>query len=183
MTSHGAAIRYARALFDVTTAEGKDLVQTERDLTGFAQVLTGNESLYRALTNPAIPASKKKAVVEELIGRAGTLQPAVAKLLLVLAERDRLAIVPDVAQAFANRLMDYQNVVRAEIVTAEPLPADRVSALAQELERATGRNVQVATSVDESIIGGAVAKIGSTVYDGSITRQLERMRETLISAD
>jgi F-type H+-transporting ATPase subunit delta len=183
VTSHGAAIRYARALFDVTRAEGKDLVQTERDLSGFAQILTGNESLYRALTNPAIPVAKKKAVVEQLIGRAGSLQPAVAKLLLVLAERDRLAIVPDVAQAFANRLMDHQNVVRAEIVTAEPLPADRVSALTQELERATGRNVQVATRVDESIIGGAVAKIGSTVYDGSITRQLERMRETLISAD
>jgi F-type H+-transporting ATPase subunit delta len=183
VTSHGAAVRYARALFDVTQAEGKDLAAADRDLSGFAQVLSGNESLYRALTNPAIPAAKKKAVVEQLISRAGTLQPAVAKLLLVLAERDRLAIVPDVAQAFANRLMDYQNVVRAEIVTAVPLPADRVSALTEELQRATGRNVQIATRVDASIIGGAVAKIGSTVYDGSISRQLERMRETLASAD
>jgi F-type H+-transporting ATPase subunit delta len=110
------------------------------------------------------------------------LQPAVAKLLLVLAERDRLTIVPDVAQAFVNRLMDYQKVVRAEIVTAVPLPPDRVTALTDELKRATGSNVMIATRVDESIIGGAVARIGSTVYDGSITRQLERMRETLSSA-
>ena len=183
MTSHGAAVRYARALFDVTQGEGQDLVQTERDLSAFAHVITGNESLQRALINPAIPASRKRAVVQELISRAGALQAAVVKLLLLLAERDRLAIVPDVAQAFVNRLMDYQKVVRAEIVTAVALSPERVAALADELTRATGRNVQVATRVDESIIGGAVAKIGSTVYDGSITRQLERMIETLVSAD
>ena len=183
MTSQGAAVRYARALFDVTQAEGKDLIQTERDLSDFAQVISGNEPLQRALTNPAIPASRKAAVIQQLIARAGTLQPAVAKLLLVLAERDRLAIVPDVAQAFVNRLMDHQKVVRAEIVTAVPLAPERLTSLTEELKRATGRNVQVATRVDESIIGGAVARIGSTVYDGSITRQLERMKETLASAD
>jgi F-type H+-transporting ATPase subunit delta len=182
VTSQGAAIRYARAIFDVTRAEGKDLVETERDLSGFARMITGNDSLNRALTNPAIPASRKKAVVQELIARAGALQPAVAKLLLVLAERDRLVLVPDVARAFVNRLMDHQNVVRAEIVTAVALPPERVTALTDELKRATGRNVLIATRVDESIIGGAVAKIGSTVYDGSITRQLERMKETLTNA-
>jgi F-type H+-transporting ATPase subunit delta len=101
----------------------------------------------------------------------------------VLAERDRLAIVPDVAQAFVNRLMDHQKIVRAEIVTAAALPADRVAALTETLTRATGRNVQIATRVDPSIIGGAVARIGSTVYDGSITRQLERLKETLASSD
>jgi F-type H+-transporting ATPase subunit delta len=182
VTSQGAAVRYARALFDVTQAEGKDLVKTERDLSGFADLVRSNDALERVLTNPAIPASRKTAVVRELIAKAGALQPAVVKLLLVLAERDRLAIVPDVAQAFVNRLMDHQKVVRAEIVTAAALPPDRVAALADTLTRATGRNVQVATRVDPSIIGGAVARIGSTVYDGSITRQLERMKETLTSA-
>ena len=78
--------------------------------------------------------------------------------------------------------MDHQNVVRAQIVTAVALPPDRVTALADGLKRATGRNVQVETRVDAAIIGGAVARIGSTVYDGSITRQLERMRETLAGA-
>ena len=64
-------------------------------------------------------------------------------------------------------------------MTAVALPADRVAALTDGLKRATGRNVQIETRVDASIIGGAVARIGSTVYDGSITRQLERMKETL----
>ena len=117
--------------------------------------------------------------MEQLLARAGSLQPAVAKLLLMLAERDRLAIMSELVQAFDSRLMDHQNVVRAQIVTAVELSPDRVTALTDGLKGATGRNVQVETRVDATIIGGAVARIGSTVYDGSITRQLERMRETL----
>jgi F-type H+-transporting ATPase subunit delta len=100
-------------------------------------------------------------------------------VLLMLAERDRLVILPEVAELFDARLMEHQNVVRASIVTAVALPSDRVTALAAGLTRATGRNVLVETQVDPAIIGGAVARIGGTVYDGSITRQLERIRETL----
>ena len=73
MTSRGAAIRYARALFDVTASEGKDLPQVERELSGFAELLTSNEGLQRVLTTPAIPAARKRAAVEQLIVRAGAL--------------------------------------------------------------------------------------------------------------
>jgi F-type H+-transporting ATPase subunit delta len=178
MTNRGAATRYARALFDTVLAEGLDLQQTQKDLAEFARLVAGNDALQRVLTNPAIPVARKRAVIEQLIARA-SLQPVVAKLLLMLAERDRLVILPDVADVFDARLMEHQNVVRANIVTAVALPSDRVSALAAGLTRATGRNVLVETQVDPGIIGGAVARIGGTVYDGSITRQLERMRETL----
>ena len=180
MTSRGAATRYARALFEISLAEGKDLQQTQKDLGGFARLTAGHEFLQRVLTNPAIPATRKRGVVQQLMARAGSVQPAVVKLLLLLAERDRLALLPEVAQAFDTRLMDYQNVVKAEIVTAVALPADRITALTDGLTRATGRDVQLQTRVDSTIIGGAVTRIGSTVYDGSITRQLERMRETLV---
>ena len=179
MTNRGAATRYARALFDVTLGEKKDLLQTQHDLGEFARLVAGNESLQRVLTNPAIPAARKRGVVEQLIARAGLLQPAVAKLLLMLAERDRLMILPELAHAFDSRLMEYQDVVKAQVVTTVALPADRVTALTAGLERATGRNVRIETRVDATIIGGAVVRLGSTVYDGSITRQLERMKETL----
>lgn len=178
MTSRGAAGRYARALFDITLAEQQDLAEASRQVNDFAQLFTGT-ALARVLTNPAIPAPRKRAVVEQLIARAGALQPALSKLLLLLAERDRLALVPHVAQAFENRLMDYQKVVRAELVTAIDLPPDRVAALKSALAAATGRDVRLATRVDPEIIGGAVARIGGTVYDGSVTRQLARLRETL----
>ena len=179
MTSRGAATRYARALFDVSMAEKKDLLQTQHDLGEFASLVAGNDSLQRVLTNPAIPAARKRGVVEQLIARAGSFQPTVAKLLLMLAERDRLVILPELAHAFDSRLLEHQNVVRAQVVTTVALPADRVTALAAGLERATGRSVRVEARVDDRIIGGAVVRLGSTVYDGSITRQLERMKETL----
>jgi F-type H+-transporting ATPase subunit delta len=182
MTSRAAATRYARALFDLALAEKRDLAQLQAQLTGFAELVAGNESLARVLANPAIPPARKRGVVEQLIARAGELQPNLKKLLLLLADRDRLVLLPDVAQALQNRVMDHQNVVRAELVTAVALPHDRVAALTNGLARATGRQVHVDTRVDPGIIGGAVARIGSTVYDGSITRQLEKMKEALTSA-
>jgi len=182
MTSRGAATRYARALFDTAQAEGADVLRIQADLRDFAQLVSAHDALQRVLTNPALPIARKRAVVDALIARAGTLHPTVVKLIAMLAERDRLAILRDVVTVFDARLMEHQNVVRAELVTAMPLPTDRVAALTDGLQRATGRTVIVDTRVDESLLGGAVARIGGTVYDGSITRQLERMRDALTSA-
>jgi F-type H+-transporting ATPase subunit delta len=182
VTSRGGAVRYARALFDISLAEGKDLLQTQRDLGDFARLVAESDPLLRALTNPAIPALRKRGVVEQLIARAGSLQPVVVKLLLLLAERDRLALLPEVAQAFDERVMDHQGIVKAEIVSAAALSADSVTAITNGLKRATGRDIRIETRVDSTIIGGAVARIGGTVYDGSVSRQLERMRETLTRA-
>jgi len=178
MTSRAAAARYARALFDVALKEG-DVQQAGRDLQDFAQLVAGHESLPKILANPAIPAPKKRALIEQLIARAGSLSPIVAKLLLLLADRDRLVLLPEIAAAYQHRLMDHAKVVRAEVVTAVGLPDDRVTALQQGLANATGRQVHLESRVDPSIIGGAIARVGSTVYDGSVTRQLERMKETL----
>jgi F-type H+-transporting ATPase subunit delta len=181
MTSRATANRYARALFDVARAERADFDRVERELTEFADLVAANDTLHRALTNPAVPAPKKRAVVDQLVARAGLLVP-VSKLLLLLAERDRLRLLPELIEGYRNRLLDHLNVVRAQVVTAVPLPADRAEALQANLARATGRKVQLDTRVDEGIVGGAVARLGSTVYDGSITRQLEKMRDTLTSA-
>jgi len=178
MTSRAAAARYARALFDVALKEG-DVQQAGRDLQDFAQLVAGHESLPKILANPAIPAPKKRALIEQLIARAGSLSPIVAKLLLLLADRDRLVLLPEIAAAYQHRLMDHAKVVRAEVVTAVGLPDDRVTALQQGLANATGRQVHLESRVDPSIIGGAIARVGSTVYDGSVTRQLEKMKETL----
>jgi F-type H+-transporting ATPase subunit delta len=178
MTSRAAATRYARALFDVALKEG-DVQQAGRDLQGFAQLVAGHESLPKVLANPAIPAPKKRSLIEQLIARAGSFSPIVAKLLLLLADRDRLVILPEIATGYQHRLMDHAQVVRAEIVTAVGLTDDRVASLRQGLANATGRQVQLESRVDPSIIGGAIARVGSTVYDGSVTRQLEKMKETL----
>jgi F-type H+-transporting ATPase subunit delta len=178
MTPRAAATRYARALFDVVLAES-DVQQAGRELSGFAGLLAEHETLQRVLTNPAVPTPRKRAVIEQLLQRAGQITPALGKLLLMLAERDRLVLVPHVATAYRARLLDHAQVVRAEVTTAMALPADRVSALQAGLARATGRQVQLENRVDPVIIGGAVTRIGSTVYDGTIARQLERMKDAI----
>jgi F-type H+-transporting ATPase subunit delta len=105
-----------------------------------------------------------------------------AKVLGLLADRDRLALLPDLAAAFERRLMDHRQVVRASLATAVALPPDRVAALKDGLAEATGRDVQLETTIDPSLVGGAVARIGSTVYDGSVTTQLEKLRRSLIAS-
>jgi F-type H+-transporting ATPase subunit delta len=181
MTSRAAATRYARALFDVARRE-MDIQQAGRELSEFAGLVAGNEMLSGTLANPAIPVQRKRAVVEQLLARVGPLSPVVSKLLLLLADRDRLAILPDVARAYEARLMEEAKVVRARVTTAVALPADRVDALRDGLARATGRQVQLETQIDSSIIGGAVARIGSMVYDGSVTTQLQKVKERLTAA-
>ena len=181
MTSRGAAIRYARALFDVAQKEA-DIQQVGRELAGFTAMVGSHEVLTKALSNPAIPVQRKRAVVEQLLARAGAVTPTLAKLLLLLAERDRLGLLPDLAQAYEARLREHAQVVRAELTSAVPLAADRVAALQQGLQQVTGRQVQLETRVDPTIIGGAVARIGSTVYDGSVTTQLHKVQARLTAA-
>ncbi|HUR81884.1 MAG TPA: ATP synthase F1 subunit delta [Thermoanaerobaculia bacterium] len=181
MTSRAAGTRYARALFDVALKES-DVQQAGRDLNEFAQLVSGNAALARVLSNPAVPAPQKRGIVEQLLARVGTVTPSVVKLLSLLADRDRLVLLPDVAAAYRNRLMEHAKVVRAELVTAIPLPPDRLAALQQRLASVTGRQVQLENRVDPAIIGGAIARIGSTVYDGSVTRQLEKMKEALVTS-
>jgi F-type H+-transporting ATPase subunit delta len=179
MSNRSAASRYARALLDVAVKEA-DPAAVERELNGFARLLTDYPALGRALTNPAIPPARKRAVVSELLARTDGLPPVLSKLLLLLAERDRLVLLPDLAEAYSQRLMDHQQVVRADVVSAVPLPDDRRAALVNSLAEATGRRVSLTSRVDPAIIGGIVARIGSFVYDGSVTRQLERMKEKLV---
>ena len=177
MPSRASAARYARALFDVALKES-DPVQIERDLASFAQLLAQNAELQNALTNPVIPASAKHQIVDALATRLNAAAPA-HKLLLLLADRDRLAVTSDLLDVYRERLREHQQVVRAEVTTAAPLSDDRAAQLQKKLADITGRKVDMTTTVDPSIIGGVVTRIGSTVYDGSIATQLAKLKEKL----
>ncbi len=183
MTSGAAAGRYARALFDVAIKERADVERVQSDLQQFVDLFAQHPSLAHTLGNPAIPASKKKAVAQALIERAGGLSPMVAKLMLLLAERDRLALLPDLARIYGERVMDHLNVIRAEVTTAVELAPDRLLALEHGLQQATGRKVVLESKVDPSIIGGVITRLGSTVYDGSVTTQLQKLKQSLVDAN
>ncbi len=181
MTNKTAAIRYARALLDVAVKEKADLEQIEQELAQFAALFTKHPTLEKVLLNPAVPVPRKSAAVASLLAQA-KFSPILSRLIVLLTGRARLVLVPDLLTAYRDRLLDYRNVVRAELTTASPLDAQRVQKIQNGLARLTGRTVRMATQVDPSIIGGLVARIGSTVYDGSVTRQLERMRERLTNS-
>jgi F-type H+-transporting ATPase subunit delta len=180
MTQKTAAARYARALFDVALAED-DPVRVEQQLAAAAEVFTGHADLWRAVTNPAVPVQKKRAVMDELLPKL-ELSPVVSKLLAMLASRDRLLLLPDLVDTYRARLLDHQQVVRAVVTTAAPLDAGKAQALEGALAGITGRRVLMDTETNPDLIGGVVARIGSTVYDGSVKRQLEKIRERLAGA-
>jgi F-type H+-transporting ATPase subunit delta len=177
MTSRAIASRYARALFDVASKES-DPARIGEQLQDFADTVAGHPDLPRVLHNPAVPVKMKHGIVAALTSRV-PMEAPLARLLLMLADRDRLALVVDVAAAYRDRLLDHQRVVEAHVTTAAPLPPDRADALALGLAAKTGRQVRLTTAVDPALLGGVVARIGSTVYDGSVARHLERLRDRL----
>ncbi len=178
MTNRAAARRYAGALFDVSLTEA-DPQKVEQEIGAFADLVKQHADLERALYNPVVPAPRKHDAVTAILALAGPLSPVVGKLLLLLAERDRLVLLPDLVEAYRERLLDYRRVVRADVTTAVPVPADRLRALKESLAHATGRDVLLDARVDPSLVGGAVTRVGSIVFDGSVARQLERMKERL----
>ena len=180
MTNRAVAMRYARALFEVSQKDG-DRERVERELSAFVAMMHGHALLNSSLVRPAVPPSSKRALVDALTARAGDPSAITVRLLSLLAERDRLTLLSEILDIYRDRLMDLRGVVRARITTASPLPEDRVQIIARNLETATGKQVMVETAVDPAVIGGAVTQIESTVFDGSIARHLARLRQRFLS--
>lgn len=178
MSLRSAAASYARALLDVAAAEA-DPAAVGEQIAGVAGLMASHPGLRDALTSPSVPPSRKRAAVEALAAPLGLAAP-VAKLLALLAARDRLALVPEIARSYRQRLEERQQVVRAAVTAAVPLGAAQQAALAERLSQVTGRHVVLDAAVDPSLMGGLVARIGSTVYDGSVRTQLERLRQRLL---
>ena len=177
MSLRTSATRYAKALFDVAVRES-DPARIEADLAAIVTVMKEHAEMRRAMLNPAVPHTARVSIVRALTERAG-VQPPVAKLLVLLAERGRLELLPDLLDVYRERLLAHANIVRATVTSAAPLTDDQVQSLGQSLGVLTGKKVQLDVSVDPSLIGGVVAKIGSTVYDGSIRMQLQKMKSVI----
>lgn len=178
MSLRPSATRYARALLDVAVQES-DPVRVGEDLAAIVDTLTGNPELGQAVMSPKLPMATRVNVVRALADRGGLAQP-LARLLVILAERGRLELLPTLLEVYRERLLAHQNVVRASVMSATQLSGDTVQALQQRLSAVTGKQVQLAADVDPALIGGVVTKIGSTVYDGSVRTQLQKMKQQLI---
>jgi F-type H+-transporting ATPase subunit delta len=181
VTDKGTARRYAGALFEVVSKSG-DPARAGRDLKAVSTLFSDHADLQRALTSPAVPASRKRAVLVSVLQAAGGVGPEVTRMLELMAERDRLALVADTAAAFDERTREADRVVPAEVVTAVPLSDAQRASLQAAIAKAAGLDVALSARVDPAIIGGVVARVGSIVFDGSVTRQLERLKQQLTDA-
>jgi F-type H+-transporting ATPase subunit delta len=178
MSVETVARRYATALADVVLKSGEtETIKTELQL--WQQIFAGNEGLSTALSNPAITHADKTRVLEDLIAKTKP-SPTTANFLRVLSENGRLAELPAINDRFAAVLEERSGVVSAAITSARDLPEDERSAFKTNLERLTGKRVDIDFEIDQEIIGGVITRIGSTVYDGSVRTRLENLKEQMI---
>jgi F-type H+-transporting ATPase subunit delta len=126
-----------------------------------------------------VPDAVRRSVIETIAEKMGVTTP-VRKLLALLAEGHRLELLPELAQAYHERLLAHQNIVRAEVASAAPLSDENTQALDTSLARVTGKKVHLSVTVDPDLLGGLIARIGSTVYDGSVRTQLKKIRQALV---
>ena len=179
MSLRTSANRYAKALFDVALEEKADLDRIDKDLSEITEILRENTELLRVVDWANVPDAARRAVMENVLDKVGVAAP-VKKLLVLLTEQRKLAYLKDLAEAYRERLLAHQNVVRAEVTSAAPLSPEKTKALEESLSKVTGKKVELSVNVDPELLGGVVAKIGSTVYDGSVRTQLARMRQELV---
>jgi F-type H+-transporting ATPase subunit delta len=175
-----SAKRSAKALCDVALTEKADLSQIDRDMAAVADMFEGNRDLLTLATRSNVPPATRDTMVAALATKLG-LGQHVTKMFALLAGKNALEITPAVAAAFRERLLDHQNIVHAEVTSATPLTPENAKALEDSLSKVTGKKVNVSLSVDPELLGGVVAKIGSTVFDGSVRTQLKSMRQQLVA--
>lgn len=180
MSIRTSANRYARALFDVALAENADLAKIGDDLAAVVEMMKGSPELARAAGFSSTTDAQRQSLMES-VANAMSLSAQVTKTLVLLAKSGKLELMPALADSYRERLLAHQNVVRAEVTSAAPLSAEKTKALEESLSKVTGKQVQITTSVDPELLGGVVARIGSTVYDGSVKTQLAQMRREISS--
>ena len=179
MSLRTSANRYAKALFDVALQEKADLAQVDRDLQAVVAMMEASPDLADASSRGTVTEEKRKSLIEA-VSKAMTLTVPVTKLLVLLAQTRKLNLLPDLEKAYRERLLAHQNIVRADVKSATPLSPQKTKALEESLAKVTGKKVELSVSVDPELLGGVVATIGSTVYDGSVRTQLQRMRQELV---
>ena len=180
MTLSAVAARYANALADVVTARGSELnpQQAVAELRAFDAVLHESAELNGALTTPAIPGSRKKAVVGR-IADALRLSRIARNFLFVLVDHRRIASLPEIVRTFEEVIDARLGYAQAEISSAADLSDAERGTLTERLERLTGKRIRARFTLDPSLVGGAIARIGSTVYDGSVRGQLAALERRL----
>jgi F-type H+-transporting ATPase subunit delta len=169
------ARRYAQALFEAMRDGGQSLESACRDLSRLT-ALVGHAELRRVLDHPAVPLAKKKQVLSAVWSGA----PLVERLVALLLERRRLALLPSIERSFVARWNAHRRVETAEVVCGHPIEPSQEEALRDALRRASGLEVEMRVRVDSRILGGVLVRIGGRVLDGTVRSRLSMLRGHLV---
>jgi F-type H+-transporting ATPase subunit delta len=162
----------------VTERNESNLVQAE--LSAWEKMISQNGALLEAFSNPTVAYEQKRNVLSELIART-KVRPTTANFLRTLLKNQRLNELPQVNEKLAQILDERAGVVSAEILSARPVSDSAKTLLEEKLGQMTGKKPRLTFATDASLLGGIVTRIGSTIYDGSVSNQLRRLREDLAS--
>ena len=169
---------YARALADVVFDRQLDAPKTLQEARSFAELVAGSEELLKVWEAPSIPAGQKKAVLDAITAREGTSRPF-RNFVAVLIDHQRIRFLGLIIEQFEGELNSRLGFIEADITSARDLDAPERSALESQVEKLTSKKVKAIYSRDESLLGGAVVRVGSTIYDGSVKGSLERIRQAI----
>jgi len=172
------ARRYATALADVTT-DRREEKEVQNELDQWAGMMESNPQLKEVFANPTIVYDHKRKVLEDLIARTRPRETT-SSFLRVLLKNQRLAQLRDIVDRYIQVLDERSGVLAGSVTTARPIPEELKRTLRETLSTATGHTVRLSFETDEKIIGGMVARIGSTVFDGSVESHLERLADGLV---
>jgi F-type H+-transporting ATPase subunit delta len=167
------ARRYALALADVAI-ERKEEREVQVEVDFWVSMIESNPQLQEVFVNPTIPYDQKRNVLEELISRT-RVRPTTASFLQLLLKNQRLSELREVAERFGHVLDERGGLVAATVITARDMSEESKKALQDTLASATGKIVRLNFTIDEGLIGGLVTHVGSTIFDGSVRSQLERL--------
>ncbi len=178
------ASRYARALAELVAQPGStlDAEHAASQLDAVAAALQISPQLKHVLLSPAVPSPRKRALIARLAGGLG-LSDLVKRFLYVLVDHRRVALLKEVREAFETEIDQRRGVVRVDVASARELAPAQCEALSGELVRLTGKRPRLRFALDPELLGGLVARVGSTVYDGSVRGQLAALRERMAGAD
>src|ERR1700704_6214556 len=172
---------YARAFADVVMRRKLDRTRMLQELHAVEALLRESIQLRRVMVNPSIPGDRKRAVLDAVAQRMG-LARQVGNFIAVVTDHRRLPLLADILKQLEHELNDRMGIADAEVISARELSDAERKLLEAEVSKLTGKHVRARYQQDSSLLGGALVKVGSTIYDGSVSEQLERIREQLVAA-
>lgn len=170
---------YARAFADVVVGSKLDSTRMLAELHAVEALLAENAQLRRVMVNPSIPGDRKRAVLDGVAQKMG-LARQVRNFIAVVTDHRRLPLLAEILRELQQELNDRMGIADAEVVSARELSEGEAKLLEAEIAKLTGKHIRASYRKDPSLLGGALVRVGSTVYDGSVSEQLERIREQLV---